>query len=221
MLETTTASTTPYMIGIAGPSCAGKSELAKHLAAQLRATILPLDCYYLDLGDRPLEQRARFNFDKPDALDHNLLLPQLVALARGREIARPVYDFSTHTRSRQVERIVPGFFVIVEGLFALYWQELRDLCGTKIFVDLPDDRCLERRIDRDTRERGRTADSVNRQYAETVRPMAELHVRPARYFADLVIAGDNPIGNSVAQALAHILPRAARSATVPVAELDE
>jgi uridine kinase len=206
--QTSTASSTPYLIGIAGPSCAGKSELAKHLAARLGAAILPLDCYYIDLGDRPLEERPRFNFDEPKALDHDLLIPQLIALANGKAIDRPVYDFSTHSRSQHLERVVPGSFIIVEGLFALYWPEIRDLLGTKIYVDFPDDQCLERRIDRDTHERGRTPDSVRRQFAETVRPMAELHVHPAKKFADLIIAGDNPIQNSVALALAHLLPRA-------------
>jgi uridine kinase len=206
--QTSTASTTPYLIGIAGPSCAGKSELAKHLAARFDAAILPLDCYYIDLGDRPLEERPRFNFDEPNALDHDLLIPQLIALANGKEINRPVYDFSTHSRSPQIERVVPGSFVIVEGLFALYWPEIRDLLGTKIYVDFPDKQCLERRIDRDTHERGRTPESVRRQFAETVRPMAELYVLPTKNFADLIIPGDNLIENSVALALAHILPRA-------------
>jgi uridine kinase len=137
-----------------------------------------------------------------------LLIPQLIALANGKAIDRPVYDFSTHSRSQHLERVVPGSFIIVEGLFALYWPEIRNLLATKIYVDYPDEGCLERRIDRDTRERGRTPDSVRRQFAETVRPMADLHLRPTKSFADLVIAGDNPIQNSVALALTHIFPRA-------------
>ena len=207
MPQPSTASTPPYLIGIAGPSCAGKSELAKHLAARLGAAILPLDCYYIDLGDRPLEERPRFNFDEPNSLDHDLLIPQLIALANGKEIDRPVYDFSTHSRSLQIERVMPGSFVIVEGLFALYWPEVRDLLGTKIYVDFPDEQCLERRIDRDTHERGRTPDSVRRQFAETVRPMAELHVRPTKNSADLIIAGDNPIREFNSSGVAHIFPR--------------
>lgn len=194
----------PYLIGIAGPSCAGKTELARNLAAQLQATVLPLDCYYLDLSERPLEERARFNFDEPSALDHGLFLQDLMALAGGRDIDRPVYDFSIHTRIARTERISPGRFIIVEGLFVLGWDDVRGLFGTKVFVDLPDRLCLERRIDRDVRERGRTPESVRRQFAETVQPMAELHVRPTRKHADLVIAGDNPIRDSVDAVLSHI-----------------
>lgn len=194
----------PYLIGIAGPSCAGKSELSRHLAAQLPATLLPLDCYYLDLSDRPVEERAKFNFDEPGALDHDLFLCQLSALTDGEEIERPVYDFSIHTRIEQKEVVKPSRFIVVEGLFVLYWEDVRALFGTRVFVDLPDGACLERRIERDVRERGRTPDSVRRQFAETVRPMADLHVRPTRAFADLVIAGDNPIQKSVDSVLARI-----------------
>ncbi len=194
----------PYLIGIAGPSCAGKSELSKQLAAQLPAIVLPLDCYYLDLSDRPIEERARFNFDEPGALDHDLFLRQLTALTEGKEIECPVYDFSIHTRIKQTELVKPSSFIVVEGLFVLYWQDVRALFGTKVFVDLPDKLCLERRIVRDVRERGRTPESVHRQFAETVQPMAALHVRPTKAFADLAIAGDIPIQKSVDTVLAHI-----------------
>jgi uridine kinase len=195
---------TPYLVGVAGPSCAGKTELANNLAIELPAVVLPLDCYYRDLSDRPLEKRAQFNFDEPSALDHDLFLRHLKALAGGNEIGRPVYDFSIHTRTGRTEPIKPGRFIVVEGLFVLYWEDVRTLFGTKVFVDLPDGLCLERRIVRDVRERGRTPESVRRQFAETVQPMAALHVRPTKAVADLVIAGDQPIRQSVDAVIAHI-----------------
>jgi uridine kinase len=196
--------TNAYLIGVAGPSCAGKTELSKHLAARLSAAILPLDCYYLDLSDRPLEERIKFNFDEPGALDHDLFFRHVRDLSRCQPIERPVYDFATHTRTREVEWVTPGQHILIEGLFVLYWPEIRSLFGTKIFVDLPDASCLERRIIRDVRERGRTPESVKKQFRETVQPMADLHVRPTKVFADLVIPGDNPIRNSVDTVLAHI-----------------
>jgi uridine kinase len=202
--STKTAREVPYLIGVAGPSCAGKTELSRHLAAQLPAAVLPLDRYYLSLSNRPLEERAKFNFDEPAALDHDLFLQHLLALAAGREIARPVYDFSIHTRTGETEPLKPERFIVVEGLFVLYWKDVRDLFGTKVFVDLPYGPCLERRILRDVRERGRTPESVRHQFAETVQPMAELHVRPTQSHANLMIAGDNPIQRSVDMVLAHI-----------------
>jgi uridine kinase len=198
----------PYLIGIAGPSCAGKTELSRNLSARLHAAILPLDCYYRDLSDRSIAERALFNFDEPAALDHDLFSRHVQDLSLGREIDRPVYDFSIHSRTGASERVKPDRFIIVEGLFVLYWEGVRSRFGTRVFVDLEDEPCLQRRVERDVKERGRTAESVRRQFAATVQPMAARYVRPTSTFADLIISGDNPIGNSVELVLRHIGPRA-------------
>ncbi len=194
----------PYLIGIAGPSCAGKSELAKYLGAALPATHIGLDAYYRDLSHLPIEERARFNFDTPDALDHELLACQMQTLAGGQAIDLPVYDFATHSRTCRTELIAPGDFVIVEGLFALYWEDLRRLFGTCVYVEAADDVCLARRQVRDVRERGRTPESVLRQFRETVQPMAELYVRPSRAFAHVVVSGVQPIFSSAEAVLQHV-----------------
>ena len=194
----------PYVIGVAGPSCAGKTELSRHLAARLGAVVLPLDCYYRDLADRPVEERALFNFDEPSALDHDLFLRHVNELKDGKEVARPVYNFAIHARTKSLQPMQASRFVVVEGLFVLYWVDVRSLFGTRVFVDLPDEPCLQRRIFRDVRERGRTPESVRRQFAETVQPMAALYVHPTLAFADLVIAGDNPIQQSVELVVTHI-----------------
>lgn len=193
-----------HIIAIGGPSCAGKTELAKRLARALSATILPMDAYYRDLAFLPLESRCKFNFDIPDSIDHALLREHLTALAAGLPIQRPVYDFTIHTRSYICETVTPGPFLILEGLFALYWDDLRPLLTTKVYVDAPDDVCLARRQVRDVRERGRTAESVHKQFIEVVRPMAELYVRPTRRFADLVVSGQAPLEQSTAEVLARI-----------------
>ena len=194
----------PYLIGVAGPSCAGKTELSRALRSQLNAALLPLDAYYFDLSDRSMEERARFNFDTPSALDHDLFVSHLRDLTAGRPIDVPVYDFATHSRTDRTERIEPQSFIVVEGLFVLYWSDVRALFGTKVFVDLDDATCLERRIHRDVRERGRTADSVIQQFNETVAPMANLYVRTTREHADIVIPGDSPLDASTSIVTAHI-----------------
>jgi uridine kinase len=194
----------PYLIAVAGPSCSGKSELSKRLQQELRAPVLGLDSYYLELAHLPLAERARMNFDKPAALDGDLLIAQVRSLAEGRAIERPVYDFSRHTRSGEFERIEPGGFVIVEGLLALHWPELRALYGTKVFIDADDEVCYRRRLDRDIRERGRTPESVHFQYYSTVRPMAERYILPTRAWADLVVSGVEPLERSTAAVLARV-----------------
>jgi uridine kinase len=151
-----------------------------------------------------VESRCKFNFDIPDSLDHNLFREHITALAAGQQVQRPVYDFTVHTRSSMCELVNPGAFLIVEGLFALYWDDLRTLLATKVYVDAPDDVCLARRQARDVLERGRTAESVHKQYFEIVRPMAELYVHPTRRFADLVVSGEVPLAQSSAQVMARV-----------------
>ena len=145
-----------YLIGIAGPSGAGKSFWRSHLKAALEAKVLELDRYYHDLSHLPLEQRARVNFDAPEALEHELLIEQVARLRNREPVHLPVYDFTTHTRTAKTEILQPTEVIIVEGLFTLHWPGLRELLGTKVYVDLNDEICLTRRKARDVRERGRT-----------------------------------------------------------------
>jgi uridine kinase len=194
----------PYFIGVAGPSCAGKSYLAAHLAEKLDAALFHLDSYYRELNHLSLVQRAHYNFDSPAALDSELLLQHAHQLHKGETIARPVYDFTTHTRTGETLELVPRPFVIVEGLFALHWEPLRKTLGTKVFVDLGNEICLERRIERDIRERGRTRESVLEQYHTTVLPMALQYVYPARVHADIVVTGNDEIAREVDAVLCHV-----------------
>lgn len=192
------------LIGIAGPSCAGKTELATRLAEVLGAPILALDAYYRGLDHLSFEERARSNFDVPEALDGDLLARHVSDLAQGLEIAVPVYDFSRHLRTTQVRALRAERCVVIEGLFALHWESIRDLLGVKIFVDAESSVCLRRRVERDVRERGRTPESVLEQYRTTVEPMARQHILPTAAFADLVLDGTARIEESVAAALARI-----------------
>jgi uridine kinase len=191
----------PHIIAIGGPSCAGKTELSVHLSSRLQAPILPIDAYYINLDNLTLRERAHFNFDEPTALDHYLLRQHIEALAEGHAIDRPTYDFTTHTRAAATEHIAPARFIILEGLFALYWDDIRPFLTSKVFVDACDETCLARRSLRDVRERGRTPESVLEQYEKTVRPMAQLHVRPTARFADLVVSGEYSVEQSTQEVL--------------------
>jgi uridine kinase len=178
--------------------------LSRRLAERLSAPVLPLDCYYFDLSDLPPAGRGGHNFDVPEALDCPLFLEHLTSLRKGRAVSRPVYDFATHCRTAQVETIEPAPFIVADGLFLLWWEEVRRLFSTTVFVDLDDRSCLERRILRDVQERGRTPESVILQFAETVRPMGEKYVGPTRQFADLVVDGNQPLDRSMEAVLAHV-----------------
>jgi uridine kinase len=188
----------PFLIGIAGPSGAGKSELARLMAARLpdRSSLISLDSYYLPLLDLPFEDRIDYNFDHPEALDWDLIRSDLNLVARGEAIDEPVYLFDRYARAAVSRHVEPAPFVIVEGLFALYDAHVRSLLGARIYVAAPDRVCLERRLARDTIERGRTRNSVLNQYARTVRPMAERYVIPTQAYADLIVSGLNPLEES-------------------------
>lgn len=195
----------PYLIGIAGPSCAGKSYLSKHISQQLDAALVHLDSYYVELSHLSLVQRAHHNFDSPEALDSDLFIEQVRNLSKGIAIDKPVYDFTTHARKpNEFEHVEPREFILVEGLFALYWEDVRKLLGTQVYVDLGLDVCLERRIERDIRERGRTRESVLEQYRTTVEPMAKRFVHPTREFADIVVTGNDDIAHEVTLVMRHI-----------------
>jgi len=196
----------PHIVAIAGASCSGKSTIARALAAALPgdAAVIPMDAYYHDLAHLTLADRAHFNFDAPDALEYERLLDHLRALKRGQPIDIPEYDYTMHTRTRTTRHIAPGRWLILEGIHAFYWESIRALLDTKVFLETPPGLCLERRIERDTRERGRTEASVREQFAATVQPMYHLYCAPAARFADFAIPGDGPIEDAVAKIAAAV-----------------
>ena len=181
----------PLLIGIAGPSGSGKTTLARQLAELMgdqRALVLSLDSYYRDLSHLSMDERSRQNFDEPSAIDDELLIHDLLALANGLSIDVPCYDFESHSRSTETRRVESRSIVIVEGLFTLAWERVRKLLDMSVFVDVNASVCLSRRIDRDTKERGRTVESVRQQF-EQVLPMAERWILPTADHANFVIDG--------------------------------
>jgi uridine kinase len=186
-----------HIIGIAGPSSSGKTALAVQLARRLPGSaIVSLDSYYRGMEDIALAERRKVNFDHPDALDWELLHEHLQAIAAGSAFDEPVYSFADYARTSETRRIEPREFLIVEGLFVLYWPELRGMLNTKVYVETAAEVCYARRLRRDVAERGRTPESVRDQYERTVRPGAERFVIPTRQYADLIVSGEEPLDAS-------------------------
>jgi uridine kinase len=180
----------PLILGIAGGSGSGKTTIAESIVAEIgadRVELIQHDSYYRDLTRLPLEQRSRVNYDHPDSLETDLLVKHLETLLAGNQIDRPVYDFSVHNRAPDTVLVEPKPVVIVEGILVLYESALRDLMDLKVYVDTDADIRIVRRLRRDIEERGRTFDSVSRQYLETVRPMHLQFVEPSKRYADIVI----------------------------------
>ncbi|HEU5103113.1 MAG TPA: uridine kinase, partial [Roseiflexaceae bacterium] len=152
-----------------------------------RVAVLPHDAYYRDLSHLPLEQRARVNFDHPDAFDNTLYLEHLDALIGGQPVQMPTYDFATYVRLPETLAVTPQPVMLLEGILIFADAQLRERMGVKIFVDAESDLRIIRRIQRDTQSRGRTVESVIEQYLKTVRPMHLEFVEPSKRYADIII----------------------------------
>jgi uridine kinase len=185
----------PILIGICGGTGAGKTTLTKRIIEQFgeqRVSLIDTDSYYLDRSHVPLEKRHHFNFDHPDALDIPLLVSHLQSLKSGHPIEKQVYDFTTHTRKHDTVKVEARDIIVVDGILIFAISKVCELFDITIFIDEEADVRLLRRLQRDVTERGRTIESVARQYLETVRPMHIKYVEPSKSKADIVLmAGDS------------------------------
>lgn len=180
----------PLVIGVAGGTGSGKTTVAEEIIRRIgpqRLVSVHQDRYYRDLSHRPFEERARHNFDHPDAIEETLMVEHIEALRSGESAPLPVYDFARHVRTREVEWAEPKPVILVEGILILAVAAVRNLLDVRLFVDTDPDVRLIRRIRRDLSERGRTVASVVEQWIQTVRPMHLDFVEPSKRNADLII----------------------------------
>ncbi|HZB42996.1 MAG TPA: uridine kinase [Ilumatobacter sp.] len=180
----------PYLIGVAGGSNSGKTTIAERLAEVIgteELTLIRLDSYYITMRDEPIEVRAAFNYDHPDAFDWDLLSQHLRRLTAGESVEVPVYDYTIYDRTGEYELVVPGKVVVVEGILVLWEPRLRGMLDLKVFVDTPADLRVIRRLQRDVAERGRTQESILEQYLTTVRPSHEQFIEPSKRYADVIV----------------------------------
>lgn len=188
------------LIGIAGGTASGKTTVTQKIVDYFEnysdhVLVIRHDDYYKDQSDLTVEERVMTNYDHPNSLDNELLFNHLKDLLKGKAINKPVYDFTVHNRSKDCEQIEPTDIIILEGILVLEDNKLRDLMDIKLYVDTDDDIRFIRRLLRDTNERGRTIDSVVKQYTETVKPMHNQFIEPSKRFADIIIpeGGSNTV----------------------------
>ena len=192
-----------FVIAIAGASGSGKSSLARTAKKQLgdwyKVVVIAEDAYYRGQSQLDAKQRDQTNYDHPDAIEESLLVKHLVELKAGRAVEVPVYDYTVHDRSDETIIAEPCEILIVEGILLLHREAVRDVVDLSVFVDVPEEVCLERRISRDVAKRGRTRESVVAQYELTVGPMYHQFVQPSKAHADLVL--ENETGESAIEKL--------------------
>ncbi|MBV6395095.1 MAG: Uridine kinase [Anaerolineales bacterium] len=180
----------PLVIGIAGGSGSGKTTVAQEILQRVgpdRIAFLQHDAYYKDLSGLPPVQRAAVNFDHPNSLESELMIRHIEQLKNGEAVELPIYDFATHSRTKQSFTVQPRAVILIEGILIFVEPALREICDVKIFVDTDSDLRFIRRLQRDIAERGRTEEMVVKQYLATVRPMHLEFVEPSKRYADVII----------------------------------
>ncbi len=190
MPHPTAHSLPPVIIGVAGGSGSGKTTVAErvHQAAPGRTVaVLHHDSYYHDHSHLSADERARINYDHPAAFETDLLVTHLEALRRGLAVDVPVYDYTTHSRTSEVCHVEPADIVFVEGILVLEHARLRELMDMRLYVDVDDDERFIRRLQRDIRDRGRTLESVVKQYLGVVKPMHLQFVEPSKRHAHIIV----------------------------------
>ncbi len=177
------------VIGIAGGTGSGKTTITRRLMQRFGENVcmISYDSYYKSRHDTPFEERAKINYDHPDAFDTELFLRDLRALKAGKTIQCPIYDYTIHDRLEQTRTIRPAKVILAEGILIFASAELCDEMDIKLFVDADADVRIIRRIVRDVRDRGRSLESVISQYLNTVKPMHEAFVEPSKRRADIII----------------------------------
>lgn len=182
--------TGPLIIGVSGGTGSGKTTVAQHIVENIgseRVALIQHDAYYKDLSNLSPEELVRVNYDHPDSFDNDLLYFHLQELNAGRAVDAPTYDFKTYTRTPQTNHILPYPVLVVEGILVFYDERIRNMMGLKVFVDTDADLRFIRRLRRDTKDRGRSMDSVIEQYLTTVRLMHQEFIEPTKRYADLII----------------------------------
>jgi uridine kinase len=177
------------VIGIAGGTGSGKTTITRKLMQRFghEVSVIYHDNYYKAHHNMPYEERAKLNYDQPDAFDTDQLIEAVRALKKGRSVVCPVYDYSIHDRSEKTITVKPARVIIVEGILIFENRELCSLMDIKVFVDADADVRILRRIVRDVRDRGRSLESVVNQYLSTVKPMHEKYVEPSKRNADIIV----------------------------------
>jgi uridine kinase len=177
-----------FIIGLAGASGSGKSTVAKRVASRLKGFAISMEIYSVEMNHLPLEERAKLNYDEPYAIDVNLLESQILNYAAGNAIESPIYDFAKHLRvNDRVERIPATSLLIVEGILALHFAQLRQHFDMSIYLEAPDAVCFHRRKVRDITDRQRSLEFIQWQWENTVLPAARQYVLPSKRYADLVL----------------------------------
>lgn len=190
------------IIGICGGTGSGKTTVVNKILEILpsdHVVILSQDSYYKDNSHISPEERKSINFDHPNSIEFDLLYDHINELKKGISIRKPIYSYITCTRDSNTIPVQSKDVIIIEGILLFSDERIRNICNVKVFVDAPADERLLRVIRRDHIERGRTVEQTLERYIETVKPMHEQFIEPAKRFADLIVplGGENTVAINI------------------------
>jgi uridine kinase len=184
-----------FVVGLAGPSGSGKSTVARRVAARLDGHMMSLEVYSISTNHLPFDDRAKQNYDEPEAIDIELLENHIRRHMAGRSIEAPLYDFTQHLRLEQTQRVPPKPLLIVEGILALHFSQLRQCYDLAVYLDAPESVCFHRRKVRDITERQRPSELTQWQYETTVLPAARRYLPKCKDYAQHVLDAGKDIAS--------------------------
>lgn len=182
----------PYIVGIAGGSGSGKTTFLNIVKKRLpinSISVISQDDYYKPKDQQAIDENGEINFDLPDAVERQKLHKDLVKLTKGVPIEIVEYTFNVEKES-QVREIFSAPIIIVEGLFVFHYEEIRNLLDLQIYIDVREDLKLERRLKRDTVERGYPEVKIRYQWDHHVVPSYKKFLKPYRDNADVIITNN-------------------------------
>jgi len=179
-----------FIIGITGGTGSGKTTIVNEVINLFDASeicLLSSDSYYKNNASLDFNQRDKLNYDIPEAIDFDLLNKHIDLLKQEININVPNYCFTTHLRLEKTTVVEPKKILIIEGILILTNKTLRDSISYSVFLDCPRDVRLQRRLDRDIKERGRNYNDVINLFETRLDIMHSEFVEPHKKFCDLIL----------------------------------
>lgn len=193
---------------IAGPSSSGKTTFSHRLSTQLTACgmhphAIATDNYFKNRADTPRDQNGQHDFESLGAMDVQQFNEDMTRLLHGETVELPQFNFKKGIREYNGDYLTLGEqdVLVIEGIHCLNDQFSHSLpkeskykiyisCLTTLNIDdhnrIPTtDARLLRRIERDARTRGYSAQATIRMWP-SVRRGEENNIFPYQDSADMI-----------------------------------
>ncbi len=200
--------TKPTVIGVTGGSGSGKTLFIEKLVHQLPQTAVhSMDNYYIKRNLQPKDDKGVENFDTLGSIDLEKYIADLHTLIDGSDLELEEYNYNNQAAERKVIQIKSSPIILVEGIFALYVEELRNLMDLRLFIEAPDFLMLKRRIIRDAEERGYDLSDVLYRFEHHVTPAFTNYIEPSRHWADIIVPNHNNFDKALEVVIAFLNQR--------------